>query len=132
MKALNKVFLLTLCLMIVGGGLFERQANAFGDLGREETIDFCVTEMGRKFGAENALKMEEHCLCAADLALEKTPDRLQVPLTRLVRRQSMRVEDKAAFKAESGNLFIYLAMLDSSCPKILSDPMLQKLLIPAP
>ncbi len=129
--ALTRVFLLALWLTVVGGGLFEREANAFGDLGREETVDFCVTELGRKFGAENALKMEQHCLCAADLALENTPDNLQVPFTRLVRRQSMRAEDKAAFKSESSNMFLYLAMLNSSCPKILSDPQLQKLLIPA-
>ena len=131
MKILTKVLLLTLWLTVVGEGLLEKKAWAFGDLGQEETVDFCVTELGRKFGAENALKMEEHCVCAADLALKKTPDRLQAPFTRLVRRQGIRAEDKAAFKAESGNLFLYLAMLNSSCPNIFNDPLLQKLLIPA-
>ncbi|MFD2204936.1 hypothetical protein [Kiloniella antarctica] len=131
MRTLSKIFLLTLLLTVVNGELLEKKAWAFGDLGREETVDFCVTELGRKFGAENALKMEEHCVCAADLALEKTPDRLQAPFTRLVRRQSIRAEDRAAFKAESGSLFLYLAMLNSSCPKIFNDPLLQKLLIPA-
>lgn len=131
MMARTKILLLAFWLTIVGGGVLGGGAYAFGDLGREETVDFCVTELGRKIGAENALKMEQHCLCAADLALEKTPENLQDSFTRLVRRQSMRAEDKAAFKSESSNLFLYLAMLDSSCPKILSDPLLQKLLIPA-
>ncbi|MEH6629379.1 MAG: hypothetical protein V7776_01045 [Halopseudomonas aestusnigri] len=131
MMALTRILLLALWFTVVGGGVLEREANAFGDLGREETVDFCVTELGRKFGAENALKMEQHCLCAADLALENTPDNLQAPFTRLVRRQSLSAEDKAAFKSESGNMFLYLSMLNSSCPKILSDPQLQKLLIPA-
>ncbi|WP_162938197.1 hypothetical protein [Kiloniella sp. EL199] len=106
-------------------------ARSFDNLGHEETLDFCVTELGKRIGAENALKMEDHCGCAADLALEKTPDSLKVPLARLVRHQGLRPEDRAALKAESGNLFLYIAMLDSHCPKILSDPQLQKLLLPS-
>ncbi|WP_419902925.1 hypothetical protein [Kiloniella sp.] len=128
----EKSLLFTLLFIVAVGVIPQKNAYAFEDLGREETLDFCVTELGRKIGAENALKMEHHCLCATDLALEKTPDSLQEPFTRLVRRQSLRVEDKAALKAESSNLFLYLAMLDSRCPKILSDPVLQKLLLPAP
>ncbi|WP_085901604.1 hypothetical protein [Kiloniella majae] len=106
-------------------------ARSFDNLGHEETLDFCVTELGKRIGAENALKMEEHCGCAADLALKKTPDSLKTPLVRLVRHQGLRPEDRAALKAESGNLFLYIAMLDSHCPKILSDPQLQKLLLPS-
>ncbi|KLN60820.1 hypothetical protein WH96_10145 [Kiloniella spongiae] len=106
-------------------------ARSFDNLGREETLDFCVRELGKRIGAENALKMEDHCGCAADLALKRTPDSLKTPLARLVRHQGLRPEDRAALKAESGNLFLYIAMLDSHCPKILSDPQLQKLLLPS-
>ncbi len=127
----NKAFFFTAWLTLFCGMIFAQGANAFDDLGREETLDFCVTELGRKIGAENALKMENHCLCATDLALEKTPDSLKEPFTRLVRRQGLRREDRAAFKAESSNMFIYLAMLNSRCPEILSDPQLQRLLLPA-
>ena len=133
---LIRVLFLSIWLALSGGLVFAEMAyavNGFGiDLGRDETVDFCVTELGRKIGAENALEMEGHCLCATDLVLEKTPDSLKEPFARLVRRQSLRAEDKAAFKAESGNFFVYLAMLDNRCPRILSDPLLQKLLLSTP
>ncbi|WP_421779594.1 hypothetical protein [Kiloniella litopenaei] len=120
-----------MCLCLAVPLVLPSTVMAFDSLGHEETLDFCVTELGKRIGAENALKMEDHCSCAADLALDKTPESLKTPLARLVRHQGLRPEDRAALKAESGNLFLYIAMLDSHCPKILSDPQLQKLLLPS-
>lgn len=127
---INKFSWISLCLCFAIFIVTSGTVRAFDNLGHEETLDFCVTELGKRIGAENALKMEGHCSCATDLALDKTPETLKTPLARLVRHQGLRPEDRAALKAESGNLFLYIAMLDSHCPKILSDPMLQKLLLP--
>ncbi|MCZ4281127.1 hypothetical protein O4H49_10085 [Kiloniella laminariae] len=124
---------LWLKIMLFAGGLFltgNTVVLAAGELNRDETFSFCLAELGKRIGAVEAAKMKHHCDCATDAVLAKTPESLKEPFSRLVRRQGLRPEDQAAFKAETGNFFLYLAMLDNQCPKILKDPQLQKLLLP--